>query len=56
MIGDVPDQVMEKLRKQIPLKRLARPEEVARVIHFLCADESSHITGQILSINGGMEM
>jgi acetoacetyl-CoA reductase/3-oxoacyl-[acyl-carrier protein] reductase len=56
MIGHVPDQVMEKLRAQIPLKRLARPEEVARVIHFLCADESAHITGQVLSINGGMEM
>ena len=56
MIAGVPDQVMEKLREQIPLKRLARADEVARVIHFLCADESAHITGQVLSINGGMEM
>ena len=56
MIQHVPDRVMEKLRAEIPVRRLGRPEEVARVVHFLCADESSYITGQIWSVNGGMEM
>jgi len=32
------------------------PEEVARVVHFLAADASSYITGQVWSVNGGMDM
>jgi acetoacetyl-CoA reductase/3-oxoacyl-[acyl-carrier protein] reductase len=56
MIQHVPDRVMEKLKAEIPVRRLGRPEEVARVVNFLCADESSYITGQVWSVNGGMEM
>jgi acetoacetyl-CoA reductase/3-oxoacyl-[acyl-carrier protein] reductase len=56
MIKDVPERVMDKLRAEIPVRRLGRPEEVARVVNFLCADASSYITGQIWSVNGGMEM
>ncbi|MDT5016341.1 MAG: 3-oxoacyl-[acyl-carrier protein] reductase [Mycobacterium sp.] len=36
--------------------RAGRPEEVARVVHFLAADASSYITGQVWSVNGGMDM
>jgi NAD(P)-dependent dehydrogenase (short-subunit alcohol dehydrogenase family) len=43
-------------RGQIPLGRLGRPEEVARVVHFLSADASSYITGQVWAVNGGQEM
>ncbi len=56
MIQDVPERVMDKLRAEIPVRRLGRPEEVARVVHFLCEDASSYITGQVWSVNGGMEM
>ncbi len=56
MIATVPDKVIEKLKAQIPLARLGQPEEVARVVHFLCADASSYITGQVWAVNGGMEM
>jgi acetoacetyl-CoA reductase/3-oxoacyl-[acyl-carrier protein] reductase len=56
MIAHVPERVMEKLRAEIPMRRLGTPDEVARVVHFLCADASSYITGQIWSVNGGMEM
>ncbi len=56
MIGHVPERVMDRLRAEIPLRRLGRPEEVARVVHFLCADASAYITGQVWSVNGGMEM
>jgi acetoacetyl-CoA reductase/3-oxoacyl-[acyl-carrier protein] reductase len=38
------------------LKRLGRPDEIARVVHFLCADASSYITGQVWGVNGGLEM
>ncbi|MCK9362870.1 MAG: 3-oxoacyl-ACP reductase FabG [Syntrophales bacterium] len=44
----------EKMKELIPMGRLGRPEEVARVIRFLCSDDSSYITGQVLSVNGGM--
>jgi acetoacetyl-CoA reductase/3-oxoacyl-[acyl-carrier protein] reductase len=33
-----------------------RPEEIAGVVHFLCADASSYITGQVWAVNGGMDM
>ena len=56
MLATVPDKVLDKIRAQIPLGRLGRPEEVARVVHFLCADASSYITGQIWAVNGGQEM
>ena len=40
-------EVLDKVKAQIPLRRLGRPEEVARVVHFLAADASSYITGQV---------
>lgn len=43
-----------EIKKVIPMARVGKPEEVARVIRFLCSDDSSYITGQTISINGGM--
>jgi NAD(P)-dependent dehydrogenase (short-subunit alcohol dehydrogenase family) len=37
------------------VQRLGRPEEVARVVHFLCADASAYITGQVWAVNGGLD-
>jgi len=56
MLEHIPDKVMEKILSHIPLGRLGRPEEVARVVHFLAADASSYITGQVWGMNGGMDM
>jgi NAD(P)-dependent dehydrogenase (short-subunit alcohol dehydrogenase family) len=56
MLEGIPDKVLDKITGQIPLGRLGRPEEVARVVHFLASDESSFITGQIWAVNGGMDM
>jgi len=56
MVAAVPEKVIDKLKLQIPLSRLGQPEEIARVVHFLCADASSYITGQVWAVNGGMEM
>ncbi len=44
------------LAKAIPLRRLGRPEEVARTIHFLCSSESSYISGVEIEINGGQHV
>jgi acetoacetyl-CoA reductase len=56
MIASIPDKVVESLKKQIPLDRLGRPDEIARMVHFLCEDDSSYITGQVFAVNGGMDM
>jgi len=42
------------LLKQIPLARLGKPEDVAKVVSFLCSENSSYITGQVLTVDGGM--
>jgi acetoacetyl-CoA reductase/3-oxoacyl-[acyl-carrier protein] reductase len=56
MTAGIPDKVMAKVTSQIPVGRAGRPEEVARIVHFLAADASSYITGQVWSVNGGMDM
>ena len=43
-----------EIKKVIPMARTGKPEEVARVIRFLCSDDASYITGQTIGINGGM--
>jgi NAD(P)-dependent dehydrogenase (short-subunit alcohol dehydrogenase family) len=56
MVEAVPEKALDRIRSQIPLGRLGRPDEVARVVHFLAADQSSYITGTIFAVNGGMDM
>jgi NAD(P)-dependent dehydrogenase (short-subunit alcohol dehydrogenase family) len=56
MLEGVPEKVLDGIKEKIPVGRLGRPEEIARAVHFLVADQSSFITGAILSVNGGMDM
>jgi 3-oxoacyl-[acyl-carrier protein] reductase len=56
MLETVPEKVLERIKGTIPMGRLARPEEIARVVHFLAADASGYITGQVWGVNGGMDM
>jgi NAD(P)-dependent dehydrogenase (short-subunit alcohol dehydrogenase family) len=46
----------EKLVEQIPMRRLGKPEEVARTIYYLCTAESSYVTGVEIEINGGQHV
>jgi NAD(P)-dependent dehydrogenase (short-subunit alcohol dehydrogenase family) len=56
MTAAIPEKVVAKFTSQIPAGRPGRPEEIARVVHFLAADASSYITGQVWSVNGGFDM
>ena len=51
MIKNAP---IERIKEVIPMARIGRPEEVARVVRFLCSDDASYITGQVIGVNGGM--
>jgi NAD(P)-dependent dehydrogenase (short-subunit alcohol dehydrogenase family) len=56
MVAGMPEKALDRVRGQIPVGRLGRPEEIARVVAFLAADESGYITGQIWAVNGGLDM
>jgi acetoacetyl-CoA reductase/3-oxoacyl-[acyl-carrier protein] reductase len=56
MVEAVPEKVLDRIKAGIPLRRFGRPDEVARIVGFLAADESSYITGQVWGVNGGMDM
>ncbi len=51
MVENLP---LDEILKNVPLKRLGRPEEVAAAVHFLCSKEAAYITGQVLGVNGGV--
>jgi 3-oxoacyl-[acyl-carrier protein] reductase len=52
----LPPEVIDKARKSSVLGRIAEPEDVARVIIFLCSDEARHITGQTIVVDGGLSL
>jgi acetoacetyl-CoA reductase len=56
MVAAVPEAILARIVEQIPAGRLGTPEEVARVVAFLVDSDSSYITGQAYSVNGGLYM
>jgi acetoacetyl-CoA reductase/3-oxoacyl-[acyl-carrier protein] reductase len=56
MLDTVPAKVLDRIRSEVPLNRLGRPDEVAQVVRFLATDAASYITGQVWAVNGGQEM
>ena len=51
MTRDLPQ---DELKQLVPMKRFGKPEEVAELVGFLCSDKASYITGEVISINGGL--
>jgi 3-oxoacyl-[acyl-carrier protein] reductase len=56
MLESVPEEVRENIVAQIPLGRFAEIEDIACVVRFLAGKESSYVTGEVIDINGGMDL
>lgn len=56
MTAALPDNVREEWVKKIPLRRGGKPEDIAEVAVFLASDMSSYVTGQVIQVDGGMNM
>ncbi len=54
MTREIPQKVYDELLSMIPLGRFGKPEEVAEAVTYLASDEASYITGQIISVDGGI--
>ena len=51
MIKDIP---FEEVKKMIPMKRFGKPEEIAGLVNYLMSENAAYITGQVISVNGGL--
>ena len=49
-------EFLDDIKKEIPLSRIGMPEDIASVVSFICSDQASYITGEIIAINGGLRM
>ncbi len=56
MTSDLPEGAVEKLQEQIPLGRLGEGADVAGAVRFLLSEDAAYVTGQVLSVDGGMYM
>ena len=56
LLADQPEKMRQALERAIPMRRLARPSEIADAIVFFASDRSSFCTGQVLSVSGGLTM
>lgn len=56
MTDKLPENVKEQMQSQIPLKRLGTTKDIANTVSFLVSEDASYITGQVIEVNGGMNM
>jgi 3-oxoacyl-[acyl-carrier protein] reductase len=56
LLAKLPREVLERAEHESVLGRVAEPEDIARVIVFLCSDAARHITGQVIVVDGGLTL
>ena len=56
MTDVIPEEAKKAMLQNIPMGKFGEPEDVANVVLFLASDEAKYITGQVISVNGGMAM
>jgi len=56
MVEAIPDEIQDDLRDDIPLKRFADVSEIAGLVRYLASEEAGYITGEIIDINGGIDL
>lgn len=56
MLADVRDDILDNIRGGIPLRRFADVQEIACVVRFLASPESSYVTGEVIDVNGAMDL
>ena len=54
MTEGLPDEVKQSCKDSTSLKRFGKPEDVANAVAWLCGDDASYVTGQVIGVNGGM--
>ena len=52
----MPERLRDGLERAIPFRRLAQPEEIADAVVFFASDRARYVTGQVLSVSGGLTM
>ena len=56
LLAAVPDKVQDALKKAIPMRRFGQPSEIADAVLFFASDRARYVTGQVLSVSGGLTM
>ena len=56
VLGCSPEEMKADIYNQIPMGRMAKPEDIANVVAFLLSDDSSYMTAQAINVTGGREM
>ncbi len=56
MVESIPDHIQDDLRAEIPLERFASVDEIAGLVRYLASEEASYITGEVIDVNGGIDL
>lgn len=54
MVDNIPDKMRQQIARRTPLGRLGRTVDIANVVHFLASDQAAFVTGQVLTVDGGL--
>jgi 3-oxoacyl-[acyl-carrier protein] reductase len=56
MLSSLPSEILDQAEKGAVLGRVAEPEDIARVVRFLCSEDARHVTGQVIVVDGGLTL